>query len=129
MKKLIILSMMTVFFLSLSTGPVFAGSKERYRWQGAAIGIGAAILGSAIINSYKSEPVRVIEHETHYYSYPPPRCQRSCEPRRVWVPPVNEQVWNPGHYDQYGRWISGQYILLERAPGYWVEERVLCDRR
>ena len=125
MKKLIILLTAMIFFLTFFTNPVFAGSKQHYRWEGVAIGLGAAILGSALINSsqssYEPERVTIVEHKT-YYRPDPPRYQRYCEPRRVWVPPVYDRVWNPGHYE-YGRFVSGKYIIIERVPGYWAEER------
>lgn len=116
-----------VFSLTVFANPLFAGDKQHYRWEGVAIGLGAAILGSALINSsqsrYQPERVTVIEHTTNYRSYPPRQNRRYCETRRVWVPPVREKIWNPGHYE-YGRWFSGRYIMIERSPGYWAEERV-----
>lgn len=118
MKKLFILLLAVAFCLTLSINPVFAGSKQHYRWEGVAIGLGAALLGSALINNSQPERVTIIEHETYYHPAPP----RYYEPRHVWVPPVCERVWNPGHYE-YGRWVTGQYIVIERAPGYWIEER------
>ena len=36
-------------FCLISTS-VWAGSKQRHRWEGVAIGVGAAIVGSALIN-------------------------------------------------------------------------------
>jgi hypothetical protein len=124
MKKLIILFMVMIFSVGFSVNRVFAGHGchgSQYYWQAAAIGLGAGILGSVIANSCQPQRVTVVEHRTYYEPPPPP--PRECELRRVWVPPITETVWNPGHYE-YNRWIPGQYISLEREPGYWREERV-----
>lgn len=122
MKKLFVLSLTVIFFLSLSQNPAFAGSKQRYQWQGFALGVGAAILGSAILNNGPPpQPVAVIDRGPYPCSCPPPR-HDYCETQRVWVPPVYERVWNPGHYE-YSRWVPGQWINLEAQSGYWREER------
>jgi hypothetical protein len=125
MKKTVMASLAMIFFMSLFVNPVFAGSKQRYQWQGVAMGLGAAILGSAIINSCSApEPVTVIRHEPYPCSYSPPRPRHDCcETRRIWVPPAYERVWNPAHYE-CGRWIPGQWIALEVRSGYWREERL-----
>jgi hypothetical protein len=127
MKKLFTFLTAMVFSLVLSAHTASAGhchSKNGYYWQAAAIGLGAGILGSAIINSCRPARVTVVEHHTYYEPCPP----RYCEPRRVWVPPVRERVWNPGHYE-CGRWVPGQYIIIESEPGYWMEERVCREYR
>lgn len=128
MKKILIVLTAMIFYLSFAADPAFAGSKERHRWEGVAIGVGAAILGNAIIKSYQPERVTVVERHTYYQPVPPRHSQRYCEPRQVWVPPIYEKVWNPGHYE-YGRWVPGQHIMLERTPGYYVEERVCRNYR
>lgn len=129
MKKSVILSLAVLFLLSLSVSPAFAGSKQRHQWQGVAIGLGAAILGNAILNSSPTcERVAVVEHEPHYRSCPPPRSRHGyCETRRIWVPPVYERVWNPAHYEN-GRWVHGQWIDLEVKSGYWREDRLWSRR-
>ncbi|MCU0598837.1 MAG: hypothetical protein MUE70_06190 [Desulfobacterales bacterium] len=125
MKKICILSMVMIFSLLVSVNTAFSGhgchghGGHGYYWEAAAIGLGVGILGSVIANSCQPQRVTVVEHHTYYEPAPSPRY---CEPRRVWVPPVTERVWNPGHYE-YGRWVPGQYIIIEREPGYWVEER------
>jgi hypothetical protein len=129
MKKLFILSTVMIFSLFFSVNTVFAdghhGCGDGYYWQAAAIGLGFGMLGSAIANSCQPERVTVVEHHTYYEPAPPPRY---CESRHVWVPPVTERVWNPGHYE-YDRWVPGQYIIIEREPGYWAEERVCREYR
>lgn len=66
-------------------------------WKVAAVGLGAAVVGSAIANSYYREPVTVVEHHTYYQPAPPPPC-------RVWV---------PGQYIYEG---CGRYLYI---PGHW----------
>lgn len=134
MKKTGIIFLMIIMLMSFSMSPALAGSKERYRWQGAAMGFGAAVLGHAIYKNAKTrhvpERVVVVERPAYASPCPPPCCPGSCcyEPRRVWIEPVREKVWNPGHY-QNGRWTEGQWILIETTPGHWREARVRTGLR
>jgi hypothetical protein len=129
MRKIITILMAAVFFLTISAPVAFAGSKQRYRWQGVAIGLGAAILGNAILNSdrYDSPPDRVVVIDRDCRK--PRYCDRDYrrgqwEIRKIWVEPVCERVWNPGHYNRHHQWVPGQYITIEKSPGYWEEKRV-----
>lgn len=140
MKKTFVWMLATIFFVSLSASSAFAGSKQRHRWQGVAMGVGAAILGSAILNNCRADvyeeascPERVVMVDRYHSD---DACYRGCDhdrrpPRRggwevqkIWVAPVVESVWNPGHYDRHNRWVPGRYITIETEPGYWREERV-----
>ena len=47
-KSLLIVLPAVMLCLSLLTSSAWAGSKQRHRWQGIAIGLGAAILGGAM---------------------------------------------------------------------------------
>jgi hypothetical protein len=47
--KLIVTAAAAVILVAAST-PAWGGSKQQHRWEGVAIGVGAAIVGSAIIN-------------------------------------------------------------------------------
>ncbi len=133
MKKLFISMLSAVFFLSMLATPGFAGDKQHYRWQGVAIGVGAAILGHAILENCRDqsppERVRVVER-SHYRADCSPRHDRGhWEVRRIWVEPACEKVWNPAHYDRYGDWVPGDWIMVQSDPGYWKEERVWVSRR
>ncbi|MEZ4549799.1 MAG: hypothetical protein R2874_04785 [Desulfobacterales bacterium] len=95
---------------------------------GVAIGLGAAILGNAILNSDRydapPEPV-VVDRDCRRPRY----CDRDYrqgywEVRKIWVEPVCERVWNPGHYNRHSQWVPGQYVTIEKAPGYWEQHRV-----
>lgn len=132
MKKIFILTVSAIFFLSMLVTPSFAGSKQRYRWQGIAIGVGAAILGHAILESCRdySPPERVIIDRPCGPVYSPPRrAFGHWEVRRVWVKPECEKVWNPAHYNRYGEWVPGEYIMIQTTPGHWSKERVWVARR
>lgn len=149
MKKTFTMMIAMIFLLSLSASSAFAGSKQRYRWQGVAMGVGAAILGNAILNNSRDDyhgddSYRDRSYGEHrgYRNYSCPErvvvvdrapCNSYCEPvhssghweiRKVWVDPVCESVWNPGHYNKHNHWVSGRYITIETSPGYWREERV-----
>lgn len=127
MKKIIILSIVTMFFLSLAVPSAEAGSKQRHRWEGVAIGLGAAILGHALINNSCAPPPErsvVIDRDCHRPSYSHHYRGGHWEVRKIWVAPVCEKVWNPGHYNHCHQWVPGQYITIEKAPGYWAKERV-----
>jgi hypothetical protein len=132
-KNLIIILLTMVFSLSLIAPSVWAGSTQRHRWEGVAIGLGAAIVGSALLSnrvySYPA-PTVVYRHPgppRHGY-YPPPRRRGHWEFRKVWVPPTYEEVWNPGHYDINGQWVPGRWIEIEKEPGYWTKEKVWVSK-
>ena len=129
-KNLFILLVTLIFCLAFMKPPAWAGNVQRNRWEGVAIGIGAAILGNALINHYRySVPTQsAVNHH-----YPPTRYHNDrfqqkpsgyWEERKVWVQPVYTRVWSPGHYGRYGRWIRGKWMRIEKKPGYWTKERV-----
>lgn len=127
---LIFLLMLSIMLLANSA---VAGSKQRHRWEGVAIGIGAALLGSALYHHNKSytryEPAPVhVSKRPH----PPRRWRRPRGHWKIvkeWVPPTYKQVWNPGHYDRHGEWVDGDWIEIIDQPGYWVKKRVFVSRR
>ncbi|NNF99135.1 MAG: hypothetical protein HKM93_07130 [Desulfobacteraceae bacterium] len=123
-----------VFIILISTN-AWAGREQRARWEGVAIGVAATLVGQAILDHHhggyhQPATVRVNVGPRHrgpgrrHYP-PPPRPQRGhWEVRKVWVPPVCEKVWNPGHYNRRGHWVPGHWITVESAPGYWKKERI-----
>ncbi len=126
MKKTLIILFSLILVVSFSI-PAFAGSKQRHRWQGVAIGLGAAILGNAIINNSRDyshrERVTVIERDVYARPCPPPQHRGHWEISKVWVAPVCKKVWNPAHYNNHNRWVSGQWKMIEKEPGYWKQEK------
>ena len=110
----------TILCITFLAPSAWAGKKQRYRWEGAAIALGAAILGNAIYNNRDFGP----SPSTHNYSPPPPRRHGHWEIRRVRVRPSYERVWNQGHYNRRGRWIRGHRTRILKEPGHSFEKRV-----
>lgn len=50
-KKLLFILLVTGLCVSFVANSAWAGPKQRYRWEGVAIGVGAVILGNALLNS------------------------------------------------------------------------------
>ena len=110
----------------------WAGSTQRHRWEGVAIGVGAAIIGSALINSLHqssayAEPAPATAYHPDYEGRPAPRGHWTIE--KAWIEPVTRKEWNPGHYNRRGRWVPGEWIQIEVEPGYWVERKVWVPYR
>lgn len=128
--KLLFSLIVAVIAIVMTSSSVLAGSKQRHRWEGVAIGVGAAILGHAIYQAHKVErqpQVVYVEPEPnrHYRHRHPPRHPRGhWEWQKIWVPPTYEKVWNPGHYNRKGRWVPGHWIDVQTSAGHWTKERV-----
>jgi len=129
-KNLFIILTTLILFLSFMKPSAWAGNVQRNRWEGVAIGIGAAILGNALINHYRYS---VSAQSTVNQRHPPTpnyghryrqKPSGHWEIRKVWVPSTYKKVWNPGHYNRYGRWVPEQWMNIEKKPGYWTKERV-----
>ena len=124
LRKRFFIPAVTLIGISLVASTAMAGSKQQHRWEGVAIGIGAAVLGHAIYQAHRSEA----SHTEVVYVTPGPDRPRHAGPRRhrgrwewrkTWMPPVYEQVWNPGHYDRHGIWAPGQWIEVNTTDGDW----------
>ncbi len=117
-----------VFGITLVSSSALAGSKQRHRWEGVAIGVGAAILGHAIYRSHTAEPqpqvVYVEPEPTYRYDRGPQHRRGHWEWQKTWIPPTYEKVWNPGHYTPNGHWVSGHWMEMKTNPGHWTRERV-----
>ena len=67
-KKFSMAMVTTILCVCFLVTSAWAGPKQRYTWEGVAIGVGAAILGNALFNACyypRSSPAPV------YYSAPP----------------------------------------------------------
>ncbi|RLC11179.1 MAG: hypothetical protein DRI57_19285 [Deltaproteobacteria bacterium] len=145
MKKVLVSLIAAVVCLSLLTTSIWAGSKQRRRWEGVAIGVGAAILGHAILKDYRhhhtNEKIGVDRHRGTYYAPPPPQRHRrvDCPPRpsrrghweirKVWAPPTYKKVRNPGHYNHRREWVPAKWIKIIEQEGHWIEKEVWVGRR
>ncbi len=124
--RIIAMGIIAILGLALIAPSANAGSRHRrnrHMLQGAAIGIGALMIGKALHDHARRPPLEA-RLPYHRYEPPPPAYHGHWEVRQVWVPPTYRQVWNPGHYNQRNRWIPGRYIEMVDRPGYWDEKRV-----
>jgi hypothetical protein len=131
-KSFLVFVFIALFTVSLLSAPAQAGSAQRYRWEGVAIGIGAAILGSAFLHHNRQDAYYGRHrHGSEYGSYHPRQRYRSghWEVRKEWVPPTYRRVRNPGHYNQYDEWVPGGWIVIVDRPGYWTKTRVWVAHR
>ena len=89
--------------------------RVRHVWEGVAIGVGAAILGAALINSSQTQTttVQYAPQPSGHYEY-----------RRMWVGPQYEKVWVQGHYTHHGQWVPGHWDQQLVRPGYYTQQRV-----
>ena len=141
MRKLFTLLLATIFYMTVFANPIFADNRYGHGgrgggyagysdrgysghghsghyipgWEAAVIGLGAAVVGSAIINGYPREREVVVEHHTYYNSPPPPPQYRDdCyDCPRTYNPPTPSRVWVPEHYE----YVGGGYYRV--APGHW----------
>lgn len=128
-KNLLIVVLTAVFLVSFLSAPAWARSPQHYRWEGVAIGVGAAILGSALLNNMYCQPYSSPQPAHAYTPPPPPRISGHWEMRSVWVPATEKRVWNPAHYAHNGKWVRGKWIKVVERPGHWTKERVWISRR
>jgi hypothetical protein len=126
-KSLTFLIVGPIAFFLMSSSAV-ADSKQRHRWEGVAIGLGAAILGHTIYLAHQNapQPQAIAVAPPHHRHRPHLRKHRHghWEWRKTWVPPSFEKVWNPGHYNRKGRWVPGRWVELKTSEGHWHRERI-----
>lgn len=122
-----LLAIFTVF--TMMPASAWAGSPQSHRWEGVAIGVGAAIIGTALIKAAQNANEAAYASNQATVAYHHRRPAGHWETQRAWVPPVYEKTWNPGHYSRHGRWIQGHWIQVETRAGYWTQERVWVPAR
>ena len=121
-KKLFV-AVAVVLSLVLTSTSVWAGPKQRHRWEGVAIGVGAAIVGSALIN----------HHATGYHSGPP--VAFSFNYRETYRHPSRHHGYTKphrgGHDNQWRPYNRGQQykgkrhhgdVHGHRHPGKWQSD-------
>ncbi len=142
MKKTIAITTAAILFICLTTISAHAGAARRHTLEGFAIGTGIALLGAAIYNDihrdappkYRSNHSRnhnSRDRRSKYASnkrdnryYKSHRSRRHWRVEKIWVGPVFEKRWNPGHYNRRGHWIGGSYRKILIREGYYRHERV-----
>lgn len=142
MKKIICITTAAVLFICLSATSSTAGAARRHTIEGVVIGTGIALLGAAIYNDIHRD--RASDQNQHHPAFhKPPKHEnryakrkrhhprhkfhrpiKRWEIQRVWIAPVYEKRWNPGHYNRRGEWISGRYQNFLIREGYYTEEKV-----
>lgn len=142
MKKIICITTAVLLLICMSATSSTAGAARRHTIEGVVIGTSLALIGAAIYNDIHRdgapdqrqhypavhEPPRHDDryasreqyHNAHRYHRP----RAHWEIQRVWIPPVYETRWNPGHYNRRGEWISGGYQDFLVKEGYYMEEKV-----
>jgi hypothetical protein len=129
-KKAIATTLFLAIFSTFLYAPTssWAGSPQSHRWEGVAIGIGAAIIGSAILNAYHDTPATAPQRPEAvvrvHYRPAPPQPTGYWQIQKQWVPPVYQKVWHPGHTNRHGRGGPGRWVQTEIRPGYWVQTQV-----
>lgn len=68
-KQIFVFVLVTALLLSFSADPARADSRTRHRWEGVAIGLGAAIIGNALIHCYEPK----YSSSMVFYDRPPVR--------------------------------------------------------
>ena len=136
MKKIIATTTAVLLLICFSTASAYAGAARRHTIEGFMLGTGVAILGAAIINEINkdSKPQYTQNHSRHGeycyagnrygYNNRHHRARGHWEIERIWIDPVYEKKWNPGHYNRRGEWLSGRYEKFLVQDGYWQEEKV-----
>jgi hypothetical protein len=133
-KKYMTISLIAFFTLFVFSAPALAGSPRQHRLEGVAIGVGAVILGSAIVTALNQShnapvPQQASVEYHHHYKRPKPRPAGHWEMRKDWVPPTYKKVWNPGHYNRHGHWVAGHWMRIEVEPGHWAKRKVWVSHR
>jgi hypothetical protein len=70
-KKVSVVMVVTMLCVCFVATSAWAGPEQRYRWEGVAIGVGAAILGNALFNACYSSPTPVYYSPAPVYCGPP----------------------------------------------------------
>jgi len=136
MKRWAVAGLIAVVVLAVSSGS-FAGDRQRGRWEGFAIGLGAVTLYNLFGHGYFSPVIPPhrgyvyyhppVVYRTHVYHHPPVIHVPSghWQIHREWIPEREERVWVPGHYEN-GYWVKGHYEVRIRQ-GYYEERRVWVE--
>ncbi len=127
MKKIITTAIITLFIFSICLSPAFAGSRGRNFARGVIVGTTAAIIGAAIISEINHHNTVVLGGRHHEYNRHPHRGHPHrgyWRYEKVWMPPIYEKRWNPGHYNPRGHWVNGSYQRVVIRDEFWKKKRV-----
>ena len=153
MKKWMILLLVPLIMMPLTVSRSHADPRHDQLIKGMIIGTGAALLGAALIQEihhdgrnrlpargYSGHPGRYpgephhrnkgpSPHEYrrgmgHYHGGPPHMGKNAFPFMTVWVPPLFDTQWVPGHVNRRGFWVKGHYKKNLVRKGYWDKRRV-----
>jgi len=140
MKKIIAITTSVLVLTFFSTVSAHA---DRKTVEGFMLGTGIAILGAAIYNGIHNDsppPQYIRNHplpdayryagyrydhwnkNNRKYSHLGPGGHWKIQ--RIWIDPVYEKKWNPGHYNPIGYWVSGRYEIFQIQNGFWQEKKI-----
>jgi hypothetical protein len=128
MKRRVLIGLVALMVFTLSSVS-FAGDRQRGRWEGVAIGLGAVTLYNLFEHGLFSPVIPPRRpYGTHVYS-PPVVHEPSghWEIEREWIPEERERVWIPGHYED-GYWVKGHHEVRV-YPGHYVERKVWVEHQ
>ncbi len=146
MKKTLNIFLIAALLIPFTFSPASAGPRNNHLLETVIIGTGVAILGTALIyevhhnnreNDYAHNNYNSRKHPKH----PGWQKPRPIHPRKdhalnsykarggwviekVWITPIYENIWVPGHHKKHGRWIKGRYRQVIVRKGYWEKRRV-----
>ncbi len=130
MKKQIAIITTALVLIGFTSSTAWAGPARRHTLEGFALGAGAVLLGTAIIhNMSKPEPVVVHHAPPHRHRGPVHKASGYWKTEKIWLPGETETRWNPGHYNEDGRWIEGRYQEFEISGGHWETRKVWVSNR
>lgn len=142
MKKIIAITTTALLLICFSTVSAYAGSARRHTMEGIMIGTGVAILGAAIINGihqdsrphytrnysrhdeYRHNGYRHNYKNKHHRKYRSHSTKGYWKIEKIWIGPVYEKRWNPGHYNRRGDWISSRHEKFLVQDGYFQKNKV-----
>ena len=151
MQKTVSIITAVLILIVVSTTSAHADRKTMERIM---FGTGAAILGAAIIHGiHNNSGPRYIsntpwhdnqhydryrhgdrkkhhkkykhgDRKRHHKRYSHNRHRGHWETQKIWVEPVYETKWNPGHYNRRGRWVNGRYEKYIVTRGCWQKNKI-----
>lgn len=140
MKKLIAITTSVLVFTFFPTVSAHADKKTV---EGFMLGTGIAILGAAFYSAihndstpqqYSQNRAQPNKYRNAGYRYG--RKQRNhrkarhqvsrgyWEIERIWIDPVYEKKWNPGHYNRKGDWVTGRHEKFLISNGFLKKEKI-----
>jgi hypothetical protein len=129
MKRWVVVGLVALMLLTVSSVS-FAGDRQRGRWEGFAIGLGAVTLYNLFQHGQFSPvipPQRAYESHVDHHPVVIHRPAGHWEVTQEWIPETRERIWVPDHHEG-GYWVKGHYEVRV-YPGYYEERRVWVEGR